>query len=109
MVACVGHAKGKVRKINSSQDVATFADGEILVAKSTCADYVVVMKKAAAIVTEYGGVTSHAAVVSRELGIPAVIGVAGVMATLQDGDLVEVDAHQGIIRKIEKHQLRGSL
>ena len=58
------------------------------------------LKKAAAIVTEYGGITSHVAIVSRELNVPSVIGVPKVTRILKDGDLVEVDADNGIVRKI---------
>lgn len=53
-----------------------------------------------AIVTEEGGITSHAAIVSRELKIPSVVGVQGVLDVTKDGDLVEVDANEGIVRKL---------
>jgi pyruvate,water dikinase len=58
------------------------------------------MQKAGAIVTEQGGVTSHAAIVSRELGIPCLIGTKIATKVFKDGDMVEVDATKGIVRKI---------
>ena len=67
----------------------------------TTPDFVPAMKKAAAIVTEQGGITSHAAIVSRELGVPCVIGTKIATRVLKDGDLVEVDANKGIVRKVE--------
>ena len=60
------------------------------------------MKKAAAIVTDEGGITSHAAIVAREVGIPCVIGAKIATKALKDGDLVEVDADKGIVRIIKK-------
>jgi len=93
-----GKVTGKVTIIYSSADVDHFDKGDVLVAKSTCVDYISIMKKASAIITEYGGITSHAAVVSRELGVPSVIGVPNVTSLLRDGDIVEVDAHGGIVR-----------
>ena len=74
--------------------------GDILVSIATDPDIVFAMKKAAAIVTEQGGVTSHAAIVSRELNIPCVIGTKIATKVFKDGDRVEVDATKGIIKRI---------
>ncbi len=76
--------------------------GDILVSIATDPDIVPAMKKAAAIVTEQGGVTSHAAIVSRELGTPCVIGTKIATKVFKDGDLVEVDAVKGIVKLIKK-------
>ena len=76
--------------------------GDILVSIATDPDIVPAMKKAAAIVTEQGGVTSHAAIVSRELRIPCVIGTKIATKVLKDNDLVEVDATKGIIKILKK-------
>ncbi len=95
-----GRVQGAVKLVHSSQDIHNFREGEILVAKSTCSDYVVIMKKASAIVTEFGGITSHAAVISRELKRPCVVGVKNATTFLKDGDLVEVDANKGLIKKL---------
>jgi len=99
--ACLGKAKGKVKIINSPSDTRKMQQGDILVSIATNPDIVPAMKKAAAIVTEQGGITSHAAIVSRELGIPCIIGTKIATKVLKDGDLVEVDANKGIIRKIK--------
>ena len=75
-------------------------DGEILVAPMTSPDYIVAMRKASAIVTDVGGLMSHAAIISRELGIPCIVGTKIATQVLKDGDLVEVDANKGIIKKL---------
>ena len=71
--------------------------GDILVTKMTDPDYVVAMKKACAIITDEGGITAHAAIVSRELGIPAVVGTEKATHTLHDGEIVTVDGNTGKI------------
>ena len=98
--ASLGQAKGKVKIINSASDMKKMKTGDILVSIATNPDVVPAMKKAAAIVTEQGGVTSHAAIVSRELGTPCVIGTKIATKVLKDGDVVEVDADKGIVRKV---------
>jgi len=97
---CIGKARGAVKIIIRPADMVKFKQGDILVSIATDPDIVPAMKKAAAIVTEQGGVTSHAAIVSRELNIPCVIGTKIATRVLKDGDLVEVDANQGIVKKI---------
>lgn len=81
-----------------AQVVAKMRDGDILVAESTTPEFVPLCKKAAAIVTDQGGMLSHAAVVSREMGKPCVIGTLRATRVLKDGDIIEVDADQGIVR-----------
>ncbi len=95
-----GFAKGVVKKIFRAKDMAKFNKGDILVSVATDPDIVPAMKKAAAIVTEQGGITSHAAIVSRELGIPCVIGTKIATKVFKDGDMVEVDANKGTVKKI---------
>ncbi len=98
--ACTGRARGRVSVINSLADVKKMKDGDVLVSVATTPDLVPFMKRAAAIITSEGGVTCHAAIVSRELRIPCVVGVRGVHKKLADGDVVEVDAIHGIVKKI---------
>lgn len=98
---CVGRTKGTVKIIIRPQDMYKMKKGDVLVSIATDPDIVPAIKKAAAIVTEQGGVTSHAAIVSRELNIPCVIGTKIATKVLKDGDLVEVDATKGIIKKIK--------
>ncbi|MBI2444160.1 MAG: hypothetical protein HYV42_02895 [Candidatus Magasanikbacteria bacterium] len=100
-VACLGHATGAVKIINVAAEMGKMNKGDILVSIATIPDIVPAMKKAAAIVTEQGGITSHAAIVSRELGVPCVIGTKIATKVFKDGDLVEVDAIEGIVYKLK--------
>ena len=86
---------GKVRILHSAKDMSGFKDGDVLVAHMTDPDWVPVMKRASAIVTESGGRTCHAAIVSRELGIPCVVGCANALKILKVGQTVTVSAAQG--------------
>ena len=97
--ASPGMASGPVVILQSPKELGKVHQGDVLVALMTNPDYVPAMKKAIAIVTERGGRTSHAAIVSRELGIPAVVGAAGVMNTLKDGTVVTVNGSTGEIYK----------
>ena len=99
-VACLGKATGIVKIVNNPGDMKKMNQGDILVSIATNPDVVPAMKKAAAIVTEQGGITSHAAIVSRELGTPCVIGTKIATKVFKDGDKVEVDANKGVVRKL---------
>jgi len=100
VTASPGNATGKVRVIRKTQDMAEFKRGEILVTNQTTPEFVPIMRKAAAIVTEQGGITSHAAVISRELNKPCVIGTKIAATVFQTGDMVEVNADKGIVKKL---------
>jgi len=80
--------------------IAKMKEGAILVAQTTSPEIMCLCNKAAAIVADQGGMLSHAAIVSRELGIPCLVGTEYATEIFKDGDLVEVDANQGIVRKI---------
>lgn len=95
--AVVGKATGVVRLINSRSDLHKIATGDIMVSRSTNPDLLPAMKKAAAIITDLGGLTCHAAIVSRELGVPCIVGTEIATKILKDGDRVEVDADHGKI------------
>jgi pyruvate,water dikinase len=97
--AAPGSASGAARLLKSLDDAAKLDAGDILVTHMTSPDWVPLMRKAAAIVTDSGGMTCHAAIVSRELGIPAVVGTADATKKLRDGELVTVDATQGVVRE----------
>ncbi|NQU98812.1 hypothetical protein HQ533_05055 [Candidatus Woesearchaeota archaeon] len=101
MPASPGLVKGRVRLVKDAQKAYDFKEGEILVTNNTTPEFVPIMKKAAAIVTEQGGITTHAAIISRELKIPCVIGTKIATKVLKDGDLVEVDANKGIVKKLK--------
>ena len=95
-----GKVQGRVKIIIDRKDFETFKEGDILVAGMTRPEHVPLMKKAAAIVTNEGGITCHAAIVSRELGKPCIIGTKVATEVLKNGDLVEVDANHGVVRKL---------
>jgi len=88
-------ARGKVRLIRSTADLSQFKEGDILVTEKTDPDWEPVMKKASAIVTDRGGRTCHAAIVSRELGLPAVVGTKNASKILKTGQEVTVSCAQG--------------
>ncbi|MEM4610369.1 MAG: phosphoenolpyruvate synthase, partial [Thermoproteota archaeon] len=99
--ASPGLAVGKAHIIMSVDKLDTFQPGEILVTEMTAPEWVPAMRKAAAIVTNSGGMTSHAAIVSRELGIPCIVGTAskGKPATeaIKDGEIITVDSKLGVV------------
>ncbi|MDA7087920.1 phosphoenolpyruvate synthase [Pseudomonas sp. SA3-5] len=86
---------GKVCFIRSAQEIERFVDGAILVTETTDPDWVPIMKRAAAIVTDHGGRTSHAAIVSRELGLPAIVGTGNATEILHDDQEVTVSCAEG--------------
>ena len=88
--------KGKVRIIKSVSGIGQFQKGEVLVTRMTDPDWVPVMKMASAIVTDEGSRVCHAAIVSRELGIPAIVGARNATRKLKSGDMVTVDCTQGL-------------
>lgn len=100
--ACSGKVVGKVRVSLSASDVTDIEVGAILVCAMTSPDYVPAMKRSGAIVTDEGGLLCHAAIMSRELGKPCVIATRIATKVLKDGDLVEVDAGQGIVKILNK-------
>lgn len=86
---------GQVCRIDSPRDIDRFVDGAILVTTATDPDWVPIMKRAAAIVTDHGGRTSHAAIVSRELGLPAIVGAETATQVLQAGQKITVSCAEG--------------
>jgi pyruvate, water dikinase len=86
---------GQVSVIKDVKDIGSFVDGSVLVTDTTDPDWVPIMKRAAAIVTDYGGRTSHAAIVSRELGLPAIVGTGNATQVLGDGQDVTVSCAEG--------------
>jgi len=93
--ASPGIAFGPVKIVRDPSHIDKVLKGDILVAEMTTPDFVPAMKRAAAIVTDRGGRTAHAAIVSRELGIPCVVGTEKAMATLKDGQVITVDGSSG--------------
>ena len=95
--ASPGIASGSVKVILGEKEISKVEKGDILVTTMTAPDMVPAMKKAAAIVTDEGGMTCHAAIVSRELGVPAVVGTKTATKVLRDGMIVTVDGEKGIV------------
>lgn len=94
-------AKGRIKIILTYSDFKKFKKNDILVATNTMPEYMPILRKAKAVITDIGGITSYAAIVSRELGIPCIVGTKIATRVLKDGDLMEVDAERGIVRKIK--------
>lgn len=94
-VACKGKVVGRVRKVLKEVDVSKLEGGEILVTSMTLPTFAQAMKKAAAFVTDEGGITCHAAINAREMNKPCIIGTKIATQALKDGDVVEVDANTG--------------
>lgn len=97
MIAYGGVVTGRVKIVLVKSDVVKIKGGDILVSSSTNPDLIVAMNKAAAFVTDLGGITSHAAIVSRELKKPCVVGTKIATKILKDGDKVKVDADKGVV------------
>lgn len=95
--ASVGIGTGPVVKIKSVAELDKVEPGDILVTSMTSPDYVPAMKKAAGIITDKGGQTSHAAIVSRELGVPAVVGTINATKTLKTGEVVSLNGATGVV------------
>ena len=94
--AAPGRASGPVRVVRAL-DEGTLSQGDVLVAHMTAPDWVPLMRRAAAIVTDTGGMTCHAAIVSRELGVPCIVGTGDATEKLRDGEVVGVDATHGLV------------
>jgi pyruvate,water dikinase len=112
--ASPGVASGPVKLVPDPSQIDKVLDGDILVAEMTTPDFVPAMKRAAAIVTDRGGRTAHAAIVSRELGIPCVVGTEKAMATLKDGQVITVngtggEVYEGKIEFAEEKETRAAV
>jgi len=95
LAASPGVASGPVKIVHSMDELGKVKEGDVLVTTMTNPDMVVTMQKASAIVTSEGGVTAHAAIVSREMGIPAVVGTQNALEVLSDGQEITVDGFNG--------------
>ncbi|MFB6168140.1 MAG: phosphoenolpyruvate synthase [Haloferacaceae archaeon] len=96
--ASPGVVAGPARVVTSVDDLDQVQDGDVIVTEMTMPDMVPAMKRAVGIVTDEGGMTSHAAIVSRELGVPAVVGTGSASRTLDDGQVVTIDGDHGTVR-----------
>ncbi|PIO08709.1 phosphoenolpyruvate synthase [Candidatus Pacearchaeota archaeon CG10_big_fil_rev_8_21_14_0_10_34_12] len=99
MAASPGIGVGKIRIVKKMDDLDKVKEGDVLVTKMTNPDMVVTMQKASAIVTDEGGMTSHAAIVSREMGIPCIVGTEEATQKLKENEIVTVDGYTGKVYK----------
>ena len=97
LAASTGRASGRVRILLSPKDGSQLQTGEVLVAPMTSPDWVPAMRRAAALITDGGGITCHAAIISRELGVPCVVGTRTATTALRGGELVTVDGRAGVV------------
>ncbi len=95
LAASTGRASGTVRVLLTPDEGARLKQGEVLVAPMTSPDWVPAMRRASALITDGGGMTCHAAIISRELGVPCVVGTRNATTVLRDGDVVTVDGRRG--------------
>lgn len=102
VIGSSGKAKGRVRVVYTNRDLYKVKRGDVMVATMTRQDFVVAIRKAAALITDEGSVTAHAAIISRELGIACIVATKIATKVLKDGDLVEVNADEGIVRIIKR-------
>ncbi|MFB6110953.1 MAG: phosphoenolpyruvate synthase [Halobacteriaceae archaeon] len=96
--ASPGVASGRVRIVSQLDQLDKVGEGDVIVTEMTTPDMVPAMKRAAGIVTDEGGMTSHAAIVSRELGVPAVVGTGSASTVLEDDQTVTIDGDKGSVR-----------
>jgi len=101
LAANSGTVQGKVKIVRGVEDNAKFRDGEILVTIMTNPTMVMMMARAAAIITDTGGITCHAAITAREMGIPCVVATKTATKDLKDGQEVLVDGNKGEVYLIE--------
>lgn len=99
-IACPGKIQGLVKIVHGVKDVQKVKKGDIIVATTTKPDLMLAIQRCVGIITDSGGITSHAAIVSREYKIPCIVGTKIATQIFQDGDLIELDANIGIVRKL---------
>ena len=103
MLNAKNHLKKSIEShFTSTSNSIKFNDGDILLTETTSPDFVPLMKKASGIIADQGGLNSHAAIMSRELGVPCLVGTYYATRVLKTGDVVELDADTGIVKIIEK-------
>ncbi len=108
-IACKGKVIGKVKVIHHLSELVKIQTGDILVTKMTTPDYMMAINKCVGIITDEGGITCHAAIVSREFSIPCLVATHQATKILHDNDVVELDANNGVVRVVEKTILDSSV
>jgi phosphoenolpyruvate synthase/pyruvate phosphate dikinase len=101
MVACGGKAVGRAKIVGDIDDIGKVNHGDIIVSPMTSPDLMPAIRRCVAIVTNFGGITCHAAIVAREFNIPCIVGTNNATEVIKEGDLVEVDANSGVVRVLQ--------
>lgn len=101
IVACKGRVIGTAKIVKTIHDILKIAKGDVLITPMTHPDYIIAMKKAAAFVTDEGGLLSHAAIVARELQTPCIVGTKNATKVFENGQRIEVDADKGTVKVVK--------
>src|SRR5207237_8760214 len=94
-VACGGKAVGRAKIVKNVDEMFKVNHGDVIVSPMTSPDLMPAIRRCVAIVTDFGGITCHAAIVSREINIPCIVGTSDATEKIRDNDLIEVDANSG--------------
>ncbi len=104
IIASKGIAEGTCVVVNSLDDFAKVSEGQILVVKNTDPSFVILFSKVSGIITEIGGMCSHAAIVSREMGLPCIVGTGNAREILKDGMKIVLNANEGMVYESNKDE-----
>lgn len=104
MIANLGCITGRAKILNSYEDISNVNIGDIIVSTMTLPNYIAAMEKARGFITDEGGITCHAAILSREFNVPCIVGTINATKVIKDNDLIELDANNGIVRIIERDE-----
>ncbi len=102
MVACGGKAVGRAKIVKNFDQIYKVNHGDVIVSPMTSPELMAAIRRCVAIVTDFGGITCHAAIVAREFNIPCIVGTDDATLKISDDDLVEVDANSGVVRVLER-------
>lgn len=102
MVACGGKAVGRAKIVKNVNEVYKVNHGDVIVSPMTSPDLMVAIRRSVGIVTDFGGITCHAAIIAREYNIPCIVGTTEATIKIHDDDLIEVDANSGVVRVLER-------
>ena len=101
-IACGGKSVGRARIVKNVNEIYKVNHGDVMVSPMTSPELMPAVRRCVGIVTDFGGITCHAAIIAREFNIPCIVGTAVATIKIHDYDLVEVDADQGIVRVLER-------
>lgn len=100
--ACGGKAAGRARVVMKDEDIYQVNHGDVIVSPMTSPNFMPAIRRSVAIVTDFGGITCHAAIISREFNLPCVVSTNNATELIEDGDLIEVDADKGLVKVLQK-------